>query len=71
MKAYDFDAVVYESEVYCLDCLEVDLDDDDVSPIFASDEWDYMPCCCICQETFDYMNIIENNEDSEDNEEME
>lgn len=69
MKSYDFYAVVYDSEVFCLECLEVDVDDDDdVSPIFADDEWDYTPCCSVCGEVFDYMNILEDNEDNEYNE---
>ena len=40
MKVYDYYAVVYDSEIYCTECLpdSVDEDSDAVSPIFANSE---------------------------------
>jgi hypothetical protein len=66
MKAYDFDAVVYDGEVYCVECLPVGVDEesDEVSPIFADDEWDDAPVCCMCGGEHDYMSII--NKDNEE-----
>ena len=60
MKAYEFEAVTYDGAVYCVDCLpeDVSLDDEEVCPIFASDEWDYAPVCDVCGMTHDYMNIL-------------
>ena len=65
MKAWDFDAVVYDGAVYCVECLPdgVSTDDDDVCPIFASDEWDYAPCCDDCGYEHDYMSVLESIED--------
>jgi len=60
MKAFDFDAVAYDGDVYCNECLPegVSVDDDDVSPIFADSEWDQAPVCCVCETAHDYVNII-------------
>jgi len=60
MKSYHFEAVVFNYDVYCIDCLPsgVTVDNDDVTPIFASDEWDYYPACCVCGQVHDYINII-------------
>ena len=64
MKSYDFFAVTYEADIYCVGCLPkgVSVDDDEVSPIFADSEWDYPPSCCVCGETHDYVTVL----DSED-----
>jgi len=43
MKSYDYDAVVYEGAVYCVECLPEGVSTDDASPIFASDELDHTP----------------------------
>jgi len=47
VKAYDFDAVAYDGEVYCNGCLPdgVTLKNDGVSPTFAISEWDRYPVC--------------------------
>ena len=62
MKSYDFDAVVYDSSVYCKECLpkEVDIESEEVHPIFADSEWDYAPGCCVCKTVHDYMTILQN-----------
>lgn len=58
MKTYDFDAVAYDGEVYCNECCPVSVDHDDVMPIFADSEWDYVPVCCICGMEHEYMSIL-------------
>ena len=59
MKSYDYDAVVYDSDVYCKDCLPLMiLDDDNTMPIFADSEWDYVPVCCECGRKHDYITIL-------------
>ena len=59
MKAYDFDACVFDGEIYCNECLPdgVDTDCEDVQPIFASSEWDYYPTCCHCEGIHDYVSL--------------
>jgi len=60
MKSYDYNAVVYGNDIYCCECLPADISilDDDVTPIFAGSEWDYMPVCCVCSCEHDYVTII-------------
>lgn len=66
MNAYDYDAVVYDDEIYCAGCLPdgVDVEDEDVHPIFANAEWEYIPVCCECGTEHDYVTVIDysNNE---------
>jgi hypothetical protein len=59
MKAWDFDAVTHDGAVYCIGCCPVSLDDEEVHPIFASDECDYAPTCDVCGEIHDYMGFTE------------
>ena len=40
MKSFDYEAVVYDGAVYCVDCCPVDVESEDVSPIFADQEWE-------------------------------
>lgn len=60
MKDYDFNAVTYDGEIYCAECLPdgVKVTDDEVSPIFADSEWDFVPVCCGCGTEHDYVNLI-------------
>ena len=61
MKAWAFDAVTYDGEVYCTECLPkgVKVTNEGVTPIFASDEWDAPGAACSeCGELHDYMNLI-------------
>ena len=60
MKAYDFDACVYQGDVYCNECLPrgLSVNSEEVQPIFASDEWDYTPVCCQCMEKHDYIQVL-------------
>jgi len=58
MLCYDYDAVIFDGEVYCVECLPEDVSDDDVQPIFADQEWEYAPECCECGMVHDYVSII-------------
>lgn len=61
MKSYDYYAVEYDSEIFCVECLPegVDADSDEVYPIFADSEWDYAPMCCHCHTEHDYVTVLE------------
>ena len=61
MKAWNYDAVVYDGQVFCVECLpaRVDPESDDVTPIFASEEWDHYPICDVCGYEHDYVSLIE------------
>ena len=50
MKSYDYYAVVYDCEIFCNKCLPdgVSVESENVMPIFADSEWDYIPVCCRC-----------------------
>lgn len=64
MKAWDFDCVAYDSDFYCVECLPDGVDSEDselVTPVFASDELDYYPVCCVCGKVHEYMVLIEEN----------
>ncbi|HOR77238.1 MAG TPA: hypothetical protein PLG04_00345 [Anaerolineaceae bacterium] len=60
MHSYDYEAVVYDGEIYCVDCLPegVDIDDPEVMPIFADSEWNDVPVCSVCGTAHDYVTII-------------
>jgi len=58
MKSYDFEAVIYNGAVYCIDCCPVDVDSEDVMPIFADQEWEYIPICEVCGAEHDYVSLI-------------
>ena len=57
MKSYDYEAVAYDGDVYCLGCLPEGVNEDDAYPIFADSEWDYYPVCCVCGGVHDYVNL--------------
>jgi hypothetical protein len=59
LKAWDFAAVHYGGECYCVDCLPagVAVDSEGVDPIFASSEVDYYPVCGVCGHEHDYMGL--------------
>ena len=60
MKSYDYEAVTYDGAVYCIGCLPkgIDIEGEDVMPVFADSEWDSMPVCTICFKEHDYVNLI-------------
>lgn len=57
MKAYDFNACVLDCEIFCNECLPVDVNSHGVEPIFADSEWDCYPTCCTCGMVHDYVNL--------------
>ena len=61
MKAWDYDCVAYDCAIYCVQCLPegVDVDDDEVMPIFATDEVESYPTCDACGAEHDYMGLVE------------
>jgi len=63
IKSYDYSAVVWDGDVYCIECLPegVNVEDDDVYPIFAGSEWDYPPVCRKCGEVHDYVSLLGND----------
>lgn len=61
MNSYDYDAVAYDADIYCVECLPKDVDVDDaesVYPIFADSEWDDAPVCCVCKTIHDYVTVL-------------
>ena len=58
MKAHDFEASVFDGEIYCNECLPdgVNTDSAEVHPIFADSEWDYYPACCECGMVHKYVS---------------
>ena len=64
MKSYDFEAVVIEGAVYCVECVGegTDLEGDDVTPIFADSEHDSYPVCDGCFHVHDYVSLTEEGE---------
>ena len=71
MKSYDYEAVTYDCEVYCLECLPMHAKakcHTEVYPIFADSEWDYAPTCCKCGTVHDYMNILQPKKEEEEEE---
>lgn len=59
MKSYDYNAVTYDGACYCTECLPegVDVENEEVSPIFAGSEWDYYPVCDKCGEVHEYVGL--------------
>lgn len=57
MKSFDYDAVVIDGEVYCVECAP-EVPDEDVVPIFADSEWQDAPVCCECSATHDYVQVL-------------
>lgn len=48
MNATDYEAMVYDGEIYCCGCLPDGATEDEAEPIFAESEWDYYPTCAHC-----------------------
>ncbi len=50
MTAFEFEAVVFDRDVYCVICLppQVSLGDPEVIPIPADRIWEKAPTCCKC-----------------------
>ncbi len=58
MNAWDYDAVIFDGDIYCIECLPDDVDTDDVQPIFAGSEFDYMPHCCECGIPIESVTVV-------------
>ena len=60
MNAWDYKAVGYAGNVYCVECLPagIDMQSGDVSPIFECSEWDAYPVCCVCGQEHDYVGLL-------------
>lgn len=60
MKAWDFEAVVWDGAEYCVECLPEGVDPQDpeeVSPIFPTHEADRFPVCDVCHEKHTYTGL--------------
>ncbi len=58
MKAFDYYAVVFENEVYCISCLPEGVLETDYEPIFADSEWQNPPVCNNCGEIHSYVQML-------------
>lgn len=59
MKSYDYEAVVFDGEIYCIECLPTNASKEECDPIFADSEWDNYPTCCECFHVHDYVSLIQ------------
>lgn len=58
MKSYDYYAYVYGGAVLCAECMpEGSEGAEEARPIFAGDEWDYIPVCEQCGAAHDYVTL--------------
>jgi hypothetical protein len=57
MNAYDYDAVVHDCSIFCVQCLPVGVKEEDCCPIFADSEWDHYPVCDHCLAEHDYVGL--------------
>ena len=55
MKSYDYEAVVLDGEIYCVECCPELYR---TEPIFADSEWDHFPICMNCGTCHDYVNKV-------------
>lgn len=60
MKSFHFSAVTYEGGIYCTKCLphHANINSEEVHPIFADSEWDYIPTCDVCGHEHDYVTLL-------------
>lgn len=63
MFVFDYDAVIWEGDIRCTECLpkDIDVEDESISPIFAGSEWDYYPVCAVCGCVHEYITLLEND----------
>ena len=57
MKSWEYEAVVYDGAVYCVECCPFPTDSDEVFPVFADSEWDCYPSCDKCGRQHDYVRL--------------
>ena len=65
MKSYDFGAVAYDGAVYCCECAP-DVDECELSPVFADGEWDSYPVCDSCGAVHYYVSLTTEGQNYED-----
>lgn len=58
MKSYDFEAVIVEDGVFCLECVPPNVEAEDGFPIFADSEWENYPVCCVCNFVHEYVTLL-------------
>lgn len=66
MHASDYEAVIYDGGIYCLNCVPRGVYIDDCEPILAIEEWDEIPTCIYCGKEHDYVIIIEPEDEEEE-----
>jgi hypothetical protein len=62
MKAWDYRAVYFNGDCFCVDCLPTiptEVYEKEVIPIFAVEEADYYPVCCVCGTEHDYIGLTD------------
>jgi hypothetical protein len=57
MKSYEYDAVVHDCAIYCVQCVPAGVKVEDCHPIFADSEWDHYPMCDHCHAEHDYVGL--------------
>lgn len=56
MKSWDYEAVTFDGDIYCTGCVPENADKEEISPVFASDEWaGPHPRCGKCGYVFEYL----------------
>lgn len=67
MKSYDFNAYTNDASVYCLGCgPDPQCQQEGSHPIFANEEWDYIPTCDECGAEHDYVVLLSADDDDDD-----
>jgi len=59
MKAWAYDAAIWEDEIYCIECLPARASEEDAVPIFAGSEVESYPICIRCKYEHTYMSKLE------------
>ena len=64
MYGFDYDCVIYDGDIYCNGCLPdgIDIDSEDVMPIFSGSEWATLPVCCECGEIHTNVTLLPESE---------
>jgi len=50
---YDYDAVIFREQVYCLNCTPYVGKKEGCDPIFRNIPWGYTPKCCKCEKAIE------------------
>ena len=62
MNGFHFNAVTFNGEVFCKECVPQGASVEDCEPIFATSEWEIAPMCSECGEVHDYVSVIGSEE---------